>query len=206
MKFIYKSLVIISFLILFVCNGLFAQPWTFAIEKDGVKVYTRVENNSLWKSFRGEVTFSAPIEKVCTMLGNNKNNDWWDKAITGIKILGYEENKFVQYYMIYNLPWPFTNRDIVTETKITRDTVSGVWLYTAKPLAGKVPEKPNLVRIKHYKQTWTVEPKENGNVRVIFEGSLDPGGNIPSWLYNMVITETPLKMLNSLRGKVLSSI
>ena len=204
MFFTSKHFFILSFLLLLVSNRLFSQQWTFAKAKDGIKVYTRVENNSSWKSFRGEVTFSAPIEKVCAMLGNDKNIDWWDKAITDVKVLGYEENKFVQYYMIYNVPWPFTNRDIVTETKITDDKATGVWLFTASPLDGKVPENPNLVRIKHYKQTWTVEPMDNGNVHVIIEGEADPGGNIPSWLYNMIIIETPLKMLNSLREKVLS--
>jgi len=203
MKFIYKLLLSISFLILFVADGLFAQPWTLVKEKDGIKVYTRIENNNSWKSFRGEVTFSAPMEKVFSMLGNNKNNDWWDKAITDVKVLDYKENKSVQYYMIYHVPWPFTNRDIVTETTITDDNVTGIRIFEAKPLSGKIPEKPNLVRVKNYRQTWTVQPQGKGNVRVIFEGSVDPGGNIPSWLYNIVITETPLKMLNSLRRKVL---
>jgi hypothetical protein len=40
---------------------------------------------------------------------------------------------------------------------------------------------------------------------VTLEGSVNPGGNIPAWLFNMVITETPLKMLHSLREKSLSS-
>ena len=185
-------------------SGLLAQPWTLVKENDGIKVYTRLEANSVWKSFKGEVTFQAPIEKVCSMLGTDKNNDWWDKAITDIKVLGYEKNKYVQYYMIYNTPWPLTNRDIVTETIITTDTLSGIRIYTARPLSNKVPEKSNLVRIKEYKQSWTVEPMKKGVVHVTFEGSVNPGGSIPSWLYNMVVTETPMKMLNSLREKAVS--
>jgi len=204
MIFRYKFLSVISFSILFFSCGLFAQTWTLAKEKDGVKVFTRTENNSPWKSFRGEVTFRGTVEKVSSMLGNNKNFDWWDKAVTDVKVLDFKENRFVQYYMIYELPWPLTNRDIVTETIITDDMLTGIRIYEAKPLPGKIPEKPNLVRVKSYRQVWTVQPQDKGNVRVIFEGSLDPGGHIPHWLYNLVITETPLKMLNSLRGKVLS--
>jgi hypothetical protein len=103
------------------------------------------------------------------------------------------------------LPWPFKNRDIVTETTITTDTVSGVRKYVARPLPNKVPEKSNLVRLKEYQQIWTVQPEEHGYVHVTLEGSVNPGGNIPAWLFNMVITETPLKMLHSLREKSLSS-
>jgi len=204
MKHTYNILLILGFFNLFPASGLFAQPWTLVKENDGIKIYTRLDFKSSWKSFKGEVTFSSPIEKVCAILGNDKNRDWWDKAITDVKVLGYEENKFIQYYLVYTLPWPFTNRDIVTETRITDDTVTGIWIYSAKPLPNRVPEKSDLVRIKHFSQKWTVQPVDNGEVHVIFEGSVDPGGNIPAWLYNMVITETPMKMLHSLRDKALS--
>lgn len=200
----FKVLLFSGFLNIFLVSGLLAQPWTFAKEKDGIKVYTRVESNRSWKSFKGEVTFRATMDNVCSLLGNDKNNDWWDKAITDVKVLGYEENKFIQYYMVYSLPWPFKNRDIVTETTITTDTESGVRKYVARPLPNKVPEKSNLVRIKEYQQTWTVQPENKGYIHVALEGSLNPGGNIPAWLFNMIITETPLKMLNYIRKKSLS--
>lgn len=200
-----RILLFSGFINIFLASGLLAQPWTFVKEKDGIKVYTRIESNRTWKSFKGEVTFQASSEKVYSVLGNNKNNDWWDKAITDVKVLGYVENKFIQYYLVFNLPWPFKNRDIVTETTITTDTVSGVRKYVARPLPNKVPEKSNLVRLKEYQQIWTVQPEEHGYVHVTLEGSVNPGGNIPAWLFNMVITETPLKMLHSLREKSLSS-
>jgi hypothetical protein len=200
-----RILLFSGFINIFLASGLLAQPWTFVKEKDGIKVYTRIESNRTWKSFKGEVTFQASSEKVYSVLGNDKNNDWWDKAITDVKVLGYVENKFIQYYLVFNLPWPFKNRDIVTETTITTDTVSGVRKYVARPLPNKVPEKSNLVRLKEYQQIWTVQPEEHGYVHVTLEGSVNPGGNIPAWLFNMVITETPLKMLHSLREKSLSS-
>lgn len=200
----FKILFSVGFLILFLSPGILAQPWTFVKEKDGIKVYTRLESNSSLKSFKGEVTFQASLEKVYSMLGTDKNNDWWPTAITEVKVLGYDENKYIQYYLVYNLPWPFKNRDIVTETTIITDTVSGVRKYVASPLPNKVPEKSNLVRIKEYHQTWTVQHENKGYVHVTLEGSLNPGGDIPAWLFNMVITETPLKMLYSLREKSLS--
>ena len=188
----------------FLANTLFAQPWSFVKEKDGIKVYTRLETNSSLKSFKGEVTFHAPMEKVCSMLGNANNTDWWDKAISDLKVLGYEKNKYVHYYLVYNMPWPLTNRDLVAETIITSDPVTGDYYFTANPLPDKVPEKQKLVRIKKYQQTWTVQPLEKGFVHVILEGSIDPGGNIPTWFYNMVVAETPMRAIHSLRARVLS--
>ena len=206
MSYSLKILLFLGCLNLLLVSGLLAQPWTLMKDKEGIKVYTRREMNSSWKSFKGDVTFKASLEKVYSLLGNDKNNDWWDKAITNIKVLGYEENRYVRYYLVYTLPWPFKNRDIVTETTITTDPALGVRIYSTITLPNKVPEKPNIVRIKEFRQTWTVQPEAMGTVHVTLEGSVNPGGNIPAWLYNAVITEAPLKMLTSLRNKSLSGI
>jgi len=204
MKPSFKFLFSFVFLNLFVAGSPFAQPWNFVKENDGIKIYTRIESNNSLKSFKGEVIFHATMEKVCSLLGNTKNTDWWDKGISNIKELDFEENKFVQYYLIYKMPWPLTSRDLVAETRITTDPVSGDHSFTARPLANTVPEKPNLVRIRNYRQTWIVQPMEKGNVHVTLEGFIDPGGNIPTWVYNMVVAETPLKAIRSLRERALS--
>jgi hypothetical protein len=65
-----------------------------------------------------------------------------------------------------------------------------------------IPEKPDLVRIKNYWQRWTIEPRENGMIHIVLEGFVDPGGNVPSWLYNMVITDTPLKVMRGVKERV----
>jgi hypothetical protein len=46
---------------------------------------------------------------------------------------------------------------------------------------------------------------DKGNVHVTLEGSVDPGGNIPAWVYNMLVTDMPLKTISSLRDRALSS-
>jgi len=48
----------------------------------------------------------------------------------------------------------------------------------------------------------TVTPKDNGMIYLVLEGSVDPGGAIPTWLYNMVITETPLKVMREVQKRV----
>ena len=126
------------------------------------------------------------------MIGNPSNNDWWDKNITDIKVLDFEAGKFIRYYLVYNMPWPLNNRDIVSETKIASDPGSGEMTFTAEPLINTFPEKKGLVRINKYYQKWTVRSLENGNVHLMLEGFIDPAGNIPDWAYNMIVPETPL--------------
>jgi hypothetical protein len=185
-------------------NNLRGQSWNFIKEKDGIKIFTRNEPNSSLKASKGEVTFKANLEKVNLLVGDAKNIDWWDKNISSVKVLAFERNKFIQYYIVYSVSWPLTNRDLALEAFISTDPVTGVRTVVAKPLLKVVAEKKDLVRIKKYWQKWTVQPLDNGYVHVTLEGFIDPTGNVPSWLFNMFVTETPYNALNALRARALS--
>jgi len=194
----------IFFLNLFLINVIWAQPWHFVKETDGIKIYTRNEPNSSLKSYKGEVIFHAPMQKTCSMIGNARNIDWWGPEFMNIKVLAYEDKKFVQYYYTYDMPWPFTDRDIAVNATVKSDTANGEYSVLSLPLLKTVPEKPDLVRIKNYWQRWTIKPLDHGNVQLTLEGIVDPGGNVTAWLYNMLVTEMPIKTIHSFRARVLS--
>jgi hypothetical protein len=201
MKFSVRSITFFLFLVLLIPCKIFSQKWDFIKEKDGIKIYTRKEPSSALKSFKGVADLHIEMSKVTSLLGNAKNFDWWDKNISQIKVLSFEPGKYIQYYLVYDVPWPLADRDLAVDARIAVDPVTGIHTVTAQPLLHAVPEKPGLVRIKNYKQQWTVQPLGKGMVRVILEGAVDPGGNIPAWLYNMVITETPLNVIRELRKR-----
>jgi len=187
---------------LFILEDLIGQKWDFIKEKDGIKIYTRKEANTSLKSFRGEVTFHTQMSKVCNLIGNVKNVDWWDKNLREINVLSYEEDKNIKYYLVYDVPWPFTDSDLCVEAKITTDPVTGQRVIYSVPLPDVIPEKPDLIRIKNYWQKWIIQPMDKGNIYVILEGFVDPAGSVPAWLYNMVITETPLKIIRGIKSRV----
>jgi len=179
-----------------------AQSWDFIKEKDGIKIYTRVEAGKSLKSYRGVTDINAPAEKIFTLMEDINNTDWWDKKLTHIKVLLYEKNKRVQYYMVYNLPWPVTDRDLCVDVKITIDTVTGECKFNAVALNGVIPERSDMVRIKDYRQTWTIIPASKEMTHVVLEGFVDPAGIIPNWISNMLIIESPIKAITGLKERM----
>jgi hypothetical protein len=191
-------------LCLLMATSLSAQPWKLVKEKDGIKVYTRNEPSSDLKSFKGEADFNTDMKKLCSRIGNLDNLDWWDDDVKELNILHHERDKLIQYYFIYDSPWPFTDRDLCVEANIIKDTDAGLLIVHAVPYLCGPAEKKEIVRIKNYWQQWTMQDMGNGIFHVTLEGFLDPGGNIPPWLYNMVITDTPVKIIRNLRESVTS--
>jgi hypothetical protein len=187
---------------IFMAEGQTDRPWNFIKEKDGIKIYTRNEPNSDLKSFKGETDFTTNMNKLCSRIGNLDNLDWWDDDVKELTILHHERDELIRYYFIYDSPWPFADRDLCVEATITKDTVAGLLTVHAAPYSCGPTEKKDIVRIQNYWQQWTMQDMGNGIFHVTLEGYLDPGGNIPSWLYNLVITDTPLKVIRNLREKV----
>ncbi|MFZ4523171.1 MAG: START domain-containing protein [Bacteroidales bacterium] len=196
------SISMVLFLMLAMPCLMTAQSWIFSKEKDGIKIYTKKEDGSSIKSFKGVADIHAPVEKVYNLIGNVKNLDWWDKNLKEIKVLYYEKEKKSQYYLIYDSPWPVTDRDLCVESTIVTDPVTKIRTINAVPLLNVVPERHDCIRIKNYWQRWTLEPKENGMVHAVLEGYVDPAGSVPDWIYNMVITDTPLKIFRGLKQRL----
>jgi len=175
------------------------QSWVFVKEQEGIKLFTRKEDGSPLKSFKGVMDVTSSMEKVCNLIGNVNNHDWWDENLRQIKVLKYEKDKYFQYYLVYHVPWPFTDRDLCVEANVSTDPITGRKTITAIPLNNVISENPDLIRIKKYWQRWTIQPIGNGVIRLTLEGFVDPAGNVPSWLYNMVIVETPLKVMRRVK-------
>lgn len=180
----------------------YAQNWEFVKEKDGIKIFTRKENGENLKSFRGEAVFNTSIEKISSKLGTKNNFDWWDEDLRDVKIIDIEEDKFISYYLMYPVPWPLSNRDLCAKASITIDRQNKRKIVHAKPIPTALPERKGCIRIQNFYQKWDVQAIDDHHVKVILEGFIDPAGVVPAWIYNMVITDTPLKVMRALRSHV----
>lgn len=181
---------------------LFSQNWIFVKEKNGIKIYTRKEEGEVLKSFRGEAIFNTSFEKISSKLGTKNNFDWWDEDLRDVRIIDIEENKYISYYLMYPVPWPLSNRDLCAKATITIDEEQKRKIIHAQPIPTAVPERKGCIRIQKFYQKWDVQEIDDEHVNVILEGFIDPAGAVPAWIYNMVITETPLKVMRALRSHV----
>ena len=187
---------------LMVSCSMQAQSWNFIKEKDGIKIYTSQEAGNSLKSYKGITDINAPAEKIFAMMEDINNTEWWDKNLIQIKVLHYEKNKRARYYFVYKLPWPITDRDICVDVTITIDTVSGERKINAVSVQGVIPVSNDMVRIKDYRQTWTIIPVSKEMTHVELEGFIDPAGSIPDWISNMLIVDSPFKSIMGVREQM----
>lgn len=202
MKTKRKFILLILFLFqMFPCS-LFSQTWEFIKEQDGVQLYSRQETQNSLKSFKGVTVIKKSAEKIFSLIEDVNHTEWWDKNLTQIKVLLYEQNKRAQYYLVYNMPWPFKDRDLYADVTVTIDKVIGEYKIIAVSLSGVLPENDNLVRIKEYRQIWTVKKVNNNLTHVELEFYVDTVDVLPNWLLNMLFVDSPLNVIKGMRYQI----
>jgi hypothetical protein len=198
----YFNIPALFFLALLLPGHAAAQSWNLAKEKDGIKVYTRNEAGKSLKSYKGTALIHAPAEKIFTLIEDVNHTDWWDPNLSQIKVLDYEKNRRTRYYLVYDSPWPVANRDLCVEVTVNIDPARTVFSACAVPLTGVVPEKEDKVRIRDYRQSWIITASGPNWSNVVLEGFVDPDGNIPDWISNLVVTEAPFGAIEGVRKRV----
>lgn len=174
--------------------------WNLITEDASTKVYTRKSNHTSIKEIRIVTQFNADIETLKTVLGDvDGYPSWVFKCMGSEKIAAKNDNEF-HYYLMTDMPYPVSNRDLVVHTKNWNHNNS----YYSKSVAMPdfVSKKAGMVRVPKFSSFWEVTPTSNQTIQIEYESSTDPGGYLPSWVINLGITKGPINTMKSLKKQV----
>ena len=190
---------VLVFISMFFFTFVSAQTsWELAKEKNGIKVYTRKETNSKFKSIRVEATLNGTLDKLLKVLMDaSSNKEWVYNTNTSyiIKRLGiYETISYTET----NVPWPGSNRDIPLHMHLILDHKLITLKVVAKGVPDAIPRKKGIVRIPYFNSWWDVKYDGRNKLTIVYFLEMDPGGSVPAWLVNMFITKGPYETFSGL--------
>lgn len=173
------------------------------LQKDWLKIYTCPVPSSDFLSFVGIADIDAPQHSVLHLLYDlDAATEWvWKTSEMRIlKELSEDEGRIV--YQLVNAPWPLSDREIISQSQGFKDSKTGeVFIkMTAKP--DFLPENDNYVRVRQLEGAWNIMPLAEDKCRVVFRLHLEPGGEIPSWLANIAVIDTPYNTMANMREMV----
>jgi len=189
-------LVLISICCLLTLETFSQSLWQLDKNKDGIKVYTRTEKNSDFKSFKAVITVDASTDKILKTLKNTANYTKWYGYTKTSKLLKREKD--VQYNYVETIfPWPFRNRDMVykmTTKRFNNDSIK----ISLKGIPDYIQEKKGIIRMKKAEGYILLQPS-NSTTKIIYVFHSEPGDNVPAWIANNAIAKLPFKTLSGLR-------
>jgi hypothetical protein len=175
-----------------------STDWQFSKEKNGVLVYTRPVEGFKIKEYKAIMEVDYSINQVSKVILDSSGFEEWLVDISKIQPAGTLPDGGVAVYMVIDTPFPVQDRDIVVVLKETESTDSLIKITThAEP--GLVEIQDDYIRMTFSSGLWLLEYIEGNRTRVTQTNLSDPGGTIPAWVINMMLTSNPLKTFNNLR-------
>jgi hypothetical protein len=172
------------------------QTWTLKRNEQGIKIYTTPEPDHI-QHIKAELDFSSPITKISETIMDVGALQKWVYKCSSSQLIAKQGDSVVVYRHVTDAPWPFEDRDQVAKFTVRKDVKTGVVTISSKLVKG-YPQYPGYVRIQHSEAEWKLVPQPN-KVQAFYELSFDPGGNIPSWLINLFITDGPFHTFINLK-------
>ena len=192
-----RLVLICSFFLTF--TGIAATgSWKLEKNSKNIKVYTRSVEGQPIKEFKATTTIKADhlaIKKI--ILNVQAYTNWYPDVVESKLIKRKSANEIIAYTKL-DVPWPASDRDLVSS--LTSSSTSTSSKIVMKSAAGYVKEKSGLVRIPYSKGYWKLTTT-NGVTKVHFQYIANPGGNLPDWIINMFIVDSPFQTMINLKAK-----
>lgn len=185
-------------------NTAETSEWELALEKKDIKVYTQFIPGSKLKAFRGEMILEdTNLTQIESFLKKIENTPKWLDRCNEATLVEQLSEEAVILYVSLEMPWPVKDRDVVglSELSFSPDRKT---MYTSIKKIKRADHPPvkGRIRADEMRSKLSFTELDQGKIAVKMEGHAEPGGNIPSWLANLLVTESPYKSLLNLRNLI----
>ena len=172
--------------------------WQLEKEEDGIKVYLGNANDTKFKQFKVEAFVDAKPHDIARAVVDLENNYKWFNNVKKAKLIKQVSNNEFLFKQVIEVPFPFKNRETVQRCRIDlrKDGTARIDLDDENTAA---PADDEYVRMPMAVGYWNLTHK-NGGTWVEYSFLTDPGGNIPAWLANEFIVDSPFKTIKNLRA------
>lgn len=165
--------------------------WELKKSESGITVYTKYTPTSQLKEVLVKNTVKSSLSAIVALLLDTKNYPNWIYACKEEKTLKVVSDQEQYQYQVTKIPWPFSNRDLIIDFKISQDSATKVVTIASSCSPDFTGHQLGCVRIEHFQSVYILTPVAGGNIQVQFEMFVDPGGSIPDWLVNDNIVRAP---------------
>lgn len=204
----FKIALILSFFF-FLNSSFIAIPmeeeWNLVVEKEDLKVYKRTKLGSKFKELKIVTIFNSNMKDLLHEIDDIDSYVHWVYKCSDSYTIETLSATEVVTYNLANMPTPIWDRDIISYSKYQYDEKTKIHSYnsyTPENDEKYAAVKDKIVRVKDYKAYWSLEEIGENKIRSINIMHMEPGGSIPAWLNNMVITKGPIQSMRALQKRL----
>lgn len=179
------------------------QNWQLVKDEKGIKVYTRILEHSNYKEFRGVLDIQTSLDDLLAFINNESRcPDWQYRCIKRLNLSdGY-------IYKLSELPWPFSDRYTVMQSKKHFDQQQNIFTLRLKnikreqlpkKILAQLPEQNNTVQMRYSDGYWQFKLDNASSINITYQMLGDPARVFPAILADQGVINAAFITLSNLK-------
>jgi START domain len=199
-----RTIYLAIFLLLCTGQPVFAQSgdWVYKGEKDGVKVYLRMQGTVY--DVKLTTSIQTSLSAFCHLMADVEAYPNWGYKVYNTDLIDQTDEYNRTYYSRMDFPWPLNDRDVTLQSTMTQ-SANGVVTFDSKSIGGLRSEVKDVIRMDDVETKWVIHPPKNGWCYLEYYIHSNPEGNLPEWLVNAAIDMGPRETITSIRRELKKS-
>ena len=199
-RFILRLLSILIFSTSYslVSLGSDEQKWKKVNEESDIEVFLKPSPNKMLDIMKGVGMVDGPPEKIAFILLDSTQKKNWD-GLRKEKVLEQKSPLNKVFYQAYDVPFPFSNRDIVFRITCQK-TKDG---YLIKYNSEKHPKAPRTIGERAtINANYFLKRIKGGKTLASVEVIFDLKGDVPAFISNIISRKWPISVIKHVRRKI----
>jgi len=193
----YQGMVFVSLLFTAMAASA-AEEWELRKDEDSIQVFTRTVEDSPYKAVKTVTQIQGVTLASLVALIEDAEScpEWADKCAESYV---YERISDTEAYVYThnNMPFPVKDRDVLAHVHWQQDPSNLEVVMNSDAVEGRMDTVRGRVRLTEAKASWVFKPLDDGSIEVRNEAHINPGSNIPGWVTNMLLVDTPFQTMKS---------
>ncbi len=178
------------------------SAWNLKKDHDGILIYSRSRQDSKFNELKAVFDLPGTFDQLSSILNDVSNYKTWVYCTVSSTLIERKSTTEIVYYSRISAPWPVSNRDFYSDTRIWVDSLTHKMHLSSRSIDNFPLSKDHFVRIPFLKAEWIITATSTTTLHVDYTLSWDPGGNIPAFLANTFSTTGPLQSFSQLKRKM----
>lgn len=170
--------------------------WELEFDKDGIQVYTQIEEPSPFKQVKIKTTIDAPIEKVMEILMSFSQYSGWMNHVNESYLLNQSDGAYY-VFILEEATWPMQNRYQVSKLDVKQSMSSAEVRFKSVP--NYIEKRTDAIQIRQFEGYWALEDRADHQCSLEYVLIHNPGGYVPPWLANYHAVENPFQSVYNLK-------
>lgn len=195
-----KPTLFFIFTVLCLASLLKANPeddWVLEIEKEGVRVYTQMDESSPYKQIKVTTTINASMEQVTEILLAFSKYKLWMYHVTESYLVNQPDSATYYVFTLEDAAWPMQDRYQVSRMEHRHSSTESSLRFRSIP--DYIEKRTDAIQIKQYEGYWEVHDRPDHQCSLEYVLIQNPGGHVPPWLSNFHAVENPYNSVVKLK-------